>query len=431
MDLVVLILALVAGLAVGAAFVAVVLSRAKSEAAEQQQSQQQLAVAAAVRQVLVEREATAAAVVGDREKVVSAVVEQAVAMATSQLDAKLQTGSKELDLRSQAFTEQVQAINKGLDQMARMVGDLQKERASQHGALVSELQQTALRSRELHETTAQLREVLASPKARGQWGERMADDVLRAAGFKEGVNYRKQTAIAGGSIPDFTFMLPGDLELNMDVKFPIDNYVRFVEAADDTARDLARRQFAKDVRQRVREIADRAYIDPERTVDTVLLFIPNESVYAFLHENDAALLDQALSQKVVLCSPFTLFSVLAIVRQSVDTFRLERRSNEILTYLTGFRGEWSKFSEQVDKVGRHLETLNNSFDALQGTRRNVMERTLRKVDELQAVDAVELDVAVVASPGLAPHEIAPPEIGPPEIGPPEIGTPLRALRRSS
>jgi DNA recombination protein RmuC len=409
----ILTLALVAGLAAGAIFVAVVQSRSRVADAAQRHA----AVEAAVASVLAERQATAEAVVGDREKVVSAVVEQAVAMATSQLDAKLQTGSKELDLRSQAFAEQVQHINKGLDQMARMVGELQKERAAQHGALVSELQQTALRSRELHETTAQLREVLASPKARGQWGERMADDVLRAAGFKEGINYRKQTAISGGTIPDFTFLLPGDLELNMDVKFPIDNYVRFVEATEDTSRDVARRQFAKDVRQRVREIADRSYIDPERTVDTVLLFIPNESVYSFLHENDAALLDQALAHKVVLCSPLTLFSVLAIVRQSVDSFRLERRSNEILSYLSGFRGEWSKFSEQVDKVGRHLDTLNNSFDALQGTRRNVMERTLRKVDELQAAEAD--DVMEVAMASVDPGER------------PEIGPPLRALRRTS
>jgi DNA recombination protein RmuC len=413
MDPLVVTLVAVTAVAVAAVLCAVVVavlaSRSRADAARHHLA----AVEAAVAQVLVERDATAASVAADREKVVQAVVEQAVTLTREQLDSRLKAGSKELDLRSQAFAEQVQHINKGLDEMARMVAELQRDKAAQHGVLVTELQQAAQRSRELHETTAQLREVLASPKARGQWGERMADDVLRAAGFKEGVNYRKQTALTGGSIPDVTFVLPGGLELNMDVKFPIDNYVRFVEAHDEAARDQARRQFAKDVRQRVREIADRSYIDPERTVDTVLLFIPNEAVYAFLHENDAALLDQALAHKVVLCSPLTLFSVLAIIRRSVDTFRLERRSDEILTYLSGFRGEWAKFSEQIDKVGRHLDTLNNSFDMLQGTRRNVMERTMRKVDELQAADTVE---AVAVS--------APPPVG-------ELGPPLRAVRRSS
>jgi DNA recombination protein RmuC len=170
----------------------------------------------------------------------------------------------------------------------------------------------------------------------------------------------------------------------MDVKFPIDNYVRFLEAGDDAGRDLARRTFAKDVRQRVKEIADRSYIDPDRTVNLVLLFIPNESVYAFLHENDAALIDQAMGQKVVLCSPLTLFSVLAVVRQAVENFRLERRSSEILHYLSAFRAEWGKFTESLDKVGVSLDRLQTSYDAVSTTRRNVMERTLRKVDELDA-----------------------------------------------
>src|SRR6478609_5722988 len=61
----------------------------------------------------------------------------------------------------------------------------------------------------LSEHTQQLREVLASSKARGQWGERMAEDVLRLAGLIEGVNYRKQATLDDGAgRPDYTFMLP-------------------------------------------------------------------------------------------------------------------------------------------------------------------------------------------------------------------------------
>ena len=95
-------------------------------------------------------------------------------------------------------------------------------------------------TRALAETTAHLREALASPKARGQWGERMADDVLRLAGMVEGVTYRKQTGIAGGTIPDVTFLLPGGRDLHMDVKFPVDNYLRHLEADTDAERDAAR-----------------------------------------------------------------------------------------------------------------------------------------------------------------------------------------------
>ncbi len=368
-----------AGLVVGAAAVAAVVRRQQRVSGHAREA----AVEAAVARILAERSATAEMVTADRDRTVEALV----GVAATTLEARLQAGSKELDLRSTTFDERARAIDTRLQQMSDLVTELQREKAVQHSQLLTELQATARRNRELHETTAQLRDVLASPKGRGQWGERMADDVLRAAGFVEGVNYRKQTAVAGGGVPDFTFSLPRGLELNMDVKFPVDNYVRFLDAADDRQRDQARRNFARDVRQRVKEIADRSYIDPDRTVDTVVLFIPNEAVYAFLHENDADLIDHALRKKVVMCSPLTLFSVLAIIRQAVDSFRLERRSDEILEYLNRFRGEWSKFTEQVDKVGKHLGTLQNSYDSLQGTRRNVLERQLQRIDELEAGEA--------------------------------------------
>ena len=376
------------GLAAGAHFSRRALQEQHQQQVESHLESQAAAVEAAVRQVLAEREATAAAtaaaVTADREATVSAAVQNAVEVATAQLDARMQEGSKELDLRSTSFNERVEAIGGQLDKVQRLVTQLQKEKAHQHGQLVTELQTAASRTRELHDTTAQLREVLASPKARGQWGERMAEDVLQAAGFREGINYVKQRTMPGGGVPDFTFTLPRGLELNMDVKFPVDNYMRFLDATDDLERDRHRAAFARDVRSRIRELRDRGYIDPERTVDTLLLFIPNESVYAFVHENDADLIDAALQQKIVLCSPLTLFSVLAIVRQSVDNFRLERRSSEILDFLVEFRKEWERFSDHYDKSAKQLDTFMKSWDAMGTTRRNQMERKLRRIDELEA-----------------------------------------------
>ena len=389
------------GLAAGALVSRRMLQEQHQQQIDTQIDSQAAAVEAAVRQVLAEREATAtataAAVTADREATVSAAVQNAVEVATAQLDARMQEGSKELDLRSTSFNDRVESIGSQLDKVQKLVTDLQRDKAQQHGQLVSELKTAAHRTRELHDTTAQLREVLASPKARGQWGERMAEDVLQAAGFREGINYEKQKQLATGGVPDFTFKLPRGLELNMDVKFPVDNYMRYLDATDEVERERARAAFARDVRGRIRELRDRGYIDPERTVDTMLLFIPNESVYAFVHENDADLIDQALQQKVVLCSPLTLFSVLAIVRQSVDNFRLERRSSEILEFLVDFRKEWERFSEHYDKTGKQLDTFMKSWESMGSTRRNQMERKLRRIDELEAEQDTKADLVPLES----------------------------------
>jgi len=292
----------------------------------------------------------------------------------------------------------VATVGSQLQHVVDLVAALQTDRAAQHGELLSRLSEAGRQSQVLAETTHSLRMSLASPKARGQWGERMADDVLRLAGLVEGVNYVRQTSVAGGGIPDVTFLLPDQRVLHMDVKFPIDNYRRAVEATDADAARAATKAFLRDVHQRIREVTTRAYIDPDTTLDLVLLFIPNESVYSFMHEHDPGLIDAALSRQVVLCSPFTLFAVLAVIRQAMDSFRIEQVGDEILQCLGGFGLQWQKFSEQVDVVARRLESTQRAYEDLAGTRRKALQRTIDQVDELRTRRGLEPVVAPPVEP---------------------------------
>ena len=251
------------------------------------------------------------------------------------------------------------------------LGHLRESMARAHGELRQHLAATNEQTASLTATAGALREVLASPKARGQWGERMADDILRLTGLVEGVSYVKQRATPHGTIPDVTFLLPNDRVLHMDVKFPLTNY-------DDPS------MFLKDVRARVKELGGRGYIDPASgTLDYVLLFLPNESIYAFVHEHDPALIDEALRRKVVLCSPLTLYAVLAVVRQAADAAALEATSGEVLAVLGVFTQEWDRFCESLDKVGRAVDAVERAYGELAGTRRRAMERPIARVDELR------------------------------------------------
>jgi DNA recombination protein RmuC len=320
----------------------------------------------------------------EREHTVTAAAGMAAKMAGEKLGDSMTSGSRQLDLRTTAFEKRVEGLAGQLERLGDVVTQLRQDSAQQHGQLVTGIQQVTSTGRILAETTAHLREALASPKARGQWGERMADDVLRQAGMIEGVTYRKQTAIPGGSIPDVTFMMPGGRDLHMDVKFPVDNYLRFLEADTDADRDASAKAFLRDVRQRVKELSGRSYIDADSTLDEVLLFIPNESVWAFIHEQDPRLIDLALEQKVVLCSPISLFAVLAVIRQAVEQTRLTRTTDEILQCLAGFGQQWSKFSEALDKVVNRFDTAQRGLEEVTGPRRRQLERQLDRIDDLRA-----------------------------------------------
>ncbi len=298
-----------------------------------------------------------------------------------------------------------------LDRVADLVHGLSDRQLVQHGEVTASLTETLRATSGLAATTGHLRDALANPQRRGQWGERMADDVLRLAGFVEGINYRRQVTLPCGTVPDVTFLLPGDLVVHMDVKFPLDNYLRAVDATEPEARRAAEVAFGRDVRRRVKELAGRGYVEPGVTVDHVLLFIPNEAVYGFVHQHDPGLADLALGQKVVLCSPFTLFAMLGVIRQAVEAHEVARASDEILGCLAGFTEQWQRFADQLEVVARRFDTAHRGLEELTGPRRRQLDRQLDRVDALRTRSGLGADADADVTPGVGPTP-PPPADGP-------------------
>lgn len=316
----------------------------------------------------------------EQSEVMRATIDTVTSVASSKLGDQLAAGKIVLERERETVSAQVANVESELRRVGQLVTSLQKERAEQSGQLSTGLDHAMQVTSALADTTRSLRDALASPRSRGQWGERMAEDVLRAAGFLEGTSYHKQTKLNSGGVPDYTFPLPTGHVVNMDVKFPIDNYLRWLETEDPDGRARLAKAFQRDVRNRIKELTDRSYIDPSVTVDYLLLFVPNESVYGFLHEHDPDLIDFALGHKVVLCSPTTLFAVLAVIRQSVDNFMVDIRSDEILRALGSLREQWEKWEEPMDKMRRGLISAQKAFDDLSGPRARQFERQLEKLE---------------------------------------------------
>jgi DNA recombination protein RmuC len=312
--------------------------------------------------------------------------EEFLKLAKARLESEREIGFKELDAKKGLIDQQLHQMTSKLSDVSKLMKELEKDRVEKFGELASQLKTATQQSAVLMQTTNLLREALASTKARGQWGERMAEDVLRLAGFIENVNYLKQKSIDGaGSRPDFTFILPRDLRLNMDVKFPLDNYLRFLETNLELKKVKFRNDFLRDVKARVKEVTTREYINPEQnTVDYVLLFIPNEQIYSFIHEQDSSILDEGIKNRVIFCSPITLFAVLAVIRQAVDNFALEKTSNEILSLLGLFKNQWGEFLKKLDLLGKRIEDTQKEYELLTTTRRRQLERPLNKIDDLRS-----------------------------------------------
>ncbi|MBE3124375.1 MAG: DNA recombination protein RmuC [Acidobacteria bacterium] len=322
--------------------------------------------------------------------------EEFMKLAGSVLGQQTQSGEKDLEGKKKLIDQTLESMRGDLQKMQEVVAGFEKERVQKYGELSAHLKTAAEQTAKLQDTANHLRQALVSTKARGMWGERMAEDVLQLSGFIEGVNYLRQKTLEGaGSRPDYTFQLPQGRKVNMDVKFPLNSYLRYLETENDMEREVHKGQFLRDVRSRIKEVTTRDYINPDdETLDYVLVFIPNEQVYAFINQNDPVIIDEALRNKVILCSPFTLFAILAVIRQAMDNFSTAKAANDMLRLIGGFNKEWEKFCKSMDNMGRKIDDARDEFQKLATTRRNKLERPLQKIEDLRRLKGIEPEIAL-------------------------------------
>jgi DNA recombination protein RmuC len=341
----------------------------------------------------------------ERDVAVQTALAQAAVLGREQLSAESAAVVADLAAKKDVIESrlgQLQTdVRTDLDRLTRLVGQLGESTSERFGQVDQSLRAHAEITQHLSSTAQSLREALASPNSRGQWGERMAEDIIRAAGLIEHKQYRKRTSVSGEGqgIPDFTFFLPKGHVLFMDVKFPMSAYLRYLDAETDAERSTHQATFLRDVRLRVRELARREYAktDDRQTVDNVLLFVPNETLSAFIHETDPELIDEAMRQSVVICSPLTLFAFLGVIRQAFDNFMIEQTSQEMLQLLGKFVQQWSKYTDSIDKVKRQFDSVSRSFDELATTRRRALERPLKDLEALRLDRGVAVDGELFAA----------------------------------
>jgi DNA recombination protein RmuC len=315
--------------------------------------------------------------------------EEFLKLADERLKSQTIEGTKELEGKKNLIEQSLKEMDKTLSDVRHKIEDVSKGNIEVSTLIKKHEDITS----KLKDTTDHLKQALASSKKRGEWGERMAEDIINLVGMVEGVNYIKQKMLDGSSgRPDYTFYMPNRLKINMDVKFPLDNYIHYLDAHTDHDRKRYRDELIKNTKTMIKQVTTRDYINPaDNTVDYVLIFIPNEQVYSFINESDITIMDEALKQKVVLCSPFTLYAVLAVIRQAIDSFNLEKTASEMLKLFGEVFKQWNAYKDKCTAMGDKLDAAKKEYDTLVTTRSNMLERPLKKIEQLREQKEIRVD----------------------------------------
>lgn len=350
-------------------------------------------------------------------------------LAREHLGTHQEKASSDLKERQKAIETLVAPIRDALQKSEQQIEAIEKERKEAYGSIRQQLEAMSVSQQTLQVETRNLVNALRRPEVRGQWGELTLKRLAELAGMVEYCDFFEQENVEGDDgrmRPDMIVRLPNGRELVVDVKTPLDAYLSAMEASSEAEQETNLQRHADNVRQRVRELALKAYWSQfEHSPEFVILFIPGDQFLSAALKRHPDLLEEALHRKVILATPTSLVALLKAVAYGWRQVALEENAKKVQALGQALYQRLVTFTGHLGKLGRQLgssvEAYNSAVGSLErnvlpGARKFVemgvsarseiedlppLEKTPRAVQSLETNDSADADGDdAVASTGL-------------------------------
>jgi len=283
------------------------------------------------------------------------------------VDKSSESMDRRLKDQRDSMDRQNKILGERLDNAARVIGDVQKNL----GGL-----------EKFGRDVEDLAHVLKSPKLRGGLGEQLLYEILTNYLPKD--LYQIQYKFRDGAVCDAVIFLDKGI-IPVDSKFSMENFKMMVSADGDIDKAAAKKEFIKDVKKRIDEIADKYILPGEGTTDWAVMYIPSENSFYELTVNTPEVADYAQKRSVFLTSPNTFTYFVKTVMVAHRQNELAEHAGEILAALSGIRTEAAKFDTELGVLDGHIVRTSKAMDNVRGK----FGKLFGKIEAVQALEGDE------------------------------------------
>ena len=288
------------------------------------------------------------------------------------------TLSKNTDLILKQLNNMNNSVGSQLSNTARVFGEVKES--------IGSLDQKTQQIYEVGKDISSLQEILRAPKMRGGLGELFLENLLEQIMPRKDF-YTLQHSFKSGERVDAVIRI-GKKLVPVDSKFPMESFIRFIQAENDEDKRRAKKEFVKAIREHINSIADKYILPDEDTYDFALMYIPAENVYyeAIIKDEDfgeqKSIFSHAIARKVIPVSPNSFYAYLQVIILGLRGMGIEEKTQEVIKKLVTLRGSLEKFKIDFDKIGTHIENIKSSYDRAEDR----LEKFGNKISSIDSLD---------------------------------------------
>ncbi|MGZ4481992.1 MAG: DNA recombination protein RmuC [Gaiellales bacterium] len=297
----------------------------------------------------------------------------------------------ELEKREKAVEQLVAPIRESLTKVDGQLERLDRDRVRTQSTLQEQLRTLAESQDKLRGQTGALVAALRQPHVRGRWGELQLRRVVEMAGMLAHCDFTEQTTVSsdGQTLrPDLVVNMPGGKHVVVDAKAPLTAFLDAHEAHDDEARRAHLQTHARLLREHIRKLSAKSYwAQFESAPDFVFLFLPGEHFLNAALEADPSLIEQGVSQSVLIATPTTLIALLRAVAYGWQQEKVADSARAVSELGRELHERLAKLADHVQVVGRRLNSTVDAYNAAVGSFEGRVLVSARRLSEHGVVPA--------------------------------------------